>query len=64
MALAVRAYHLVMGGQQSREAGTSETAVSESPSACPLPESARSKAVYNVYNQRMDSSDCPKMVRR
>ena len=32
-------------------------------SACPLPDSARSQAVYNVYNQRIDPSACPKMVK-
>ncbi len=32
-------------------------------SACPLPGSARSQAVYNVYNQRIDPSACPKMVK-
>ncbi len=31
-------------------------------SACPVPEEVRTKAVYNVYNQRMDPSACPKLV--
>ncbi|CAK0787317.1 hypothetical protein CVIRNUC_010535 [Coccomyxa viridis] len=57
-----------MGSQMSRES-TSPAARQESvemaerleASACPLPGSARSQAVYNVYNQRIDPSACPKM---
>lgn len=54
------------GGSKSSEAAGSNagpSGSSASASACPVPEEIRSKAVYNVYNQRMDPSACPKMVR-
>jgi hypothetical protein len=52
-----------MGNQYSIDRSAEQTSAPGSSSACPLPESARSKAVYNVYNQRIDASACPKIVR-
>lgn len=49
-----------MGAGQSKDNhavgsnGASELSTSEGESACPVPESLRVKAVYNVYNQRID----------
>ncbi|KFM24538.1 Cytochrome c-type heme lyase [Auxenochlorella protothecoides] len=49
-----------MGAGQSKENhaigsnGASELSTSEGDSSCPVPESLRVKAVYNVYNQRID----------
>ena len=45
-----------MGSTLSLEQ-TGSDGPSTSASACPVPEEYRSKAVYNVYNQRLDSSE-------
>lgn len=54
-----------MGAGQSKDShavganGPSELSTSEQ-SSCPVPESVRGKAVYNVYNQRIDGLPAPK----
>ena len=53
-------------GSKSSEAAGSNAGPSGKPaamaSACPVPEEVRTRAVYNVYNQRIDPSACPKLV--
>ena len=49
------------GSKSSEVAQASPGPSGRSQSACPLPEEARSKAIYNVYNQRIDGT-CPQMV--
>ena len=51
-----------MGASSSRDSSSPSTSASNGQSACPVPEAARSRAVYNVYNQRIDSASCPQMV--
>lgn len=58
-----------MGNAESRENGAVDSPAAQatplpSSSSCPVPEQYRSRAVYNVYNQRIDnqaeSSDAPR----
>lgn len=52
-----------MGATECKPSSASAGAKA-APSACPVPEEVRnSKAVYNVYNQRIDPGACPKLVR-
>ena len=46
-----------MGGSSSKDTSSAECPVvgQGEASSCPVPESQRSTAVYNVYNQRIDS---------
>ncbi|CAL8470776.1 g10318 [Coccomyxa elongata] len=52
-------------GSKSSEAAGSNAGPSGKSAAmastCPVPEEVRTKAVYNVYNQRIDPSACPKL---
>lgn len=57
--LATTHHNPVMGGSMSKNSSAADCPVvgQGEASSCPVPESQRSSAVYNVYNQRIDSGN-------